>query len=280
MMKQHMNDHNGFTLIELLIAIGISGLVLTGIFQVYQGQIRTNNTQNQIVDMQQSIRVAMYFMEREIRMAGLDPSTTASSGILTAATNTITISIDATGGLNDGVDNDGDGIIDEGVDGIDNDSDGLTDEPDEAEWFDGTPEQVIYALSNDTNNNGQNDALEGINNDACDLLRNGQRVASNIDALNFAYFGMDEAQNNCDENCRLTNPLGPQLANEQLADVRSVQITVVARSGQFIPGLSIPFTDTRTYFNRPGDVILAPQNDGFRRIHLLSEVRIRNLGLL
>jgi len=261
MTHRQLRNNTGYTLIEILIAMAISGVVLTGIYQTYTNQMRTNNTQNQIVDMQQNIRVAMIFMEKEIRIAGLNPSGLADSGIDVATADMITVSVDTTGGQADGRDNNRDGNIDE-----------------PGEWFDGIPEQVTYSLSNDNNNNGQNDALEGLNDDPCHLLRNGQRLASNIDALNFVYLGLDDADPTCEENCRLLNTVSAQ----ERGDIRAVQITIIARAGENIPGLSVPYTDDKTYYNQPvaGDIILPRQNDGFRRIRLISEMRSRNIGLL
>jgi hypothetical protein len=214
-----------------------------------------------VVDMQQSIRVAMNFMEREIRIAGLDPSGLAHSGIDVAAANTITLSMDMTGGEADGRDNNRDGNVDEA-----------------GEWYDGIPEQVTYALSNDANNTGVNDALEGLNNLPCHLLRNGQRLASNIDALNFVYLGVDDTDPTCAENCRLLNFASAQ----DRGNIRAIQITVIARAGENIPGLSVPYIDDKTYYNQKiaGDIILTRQNDGFRRVRLITEVRSRNIGLL
>jgi prepilin-type N-terminal cleavage/methylation domain-containing protein len=262
MNHRHLKNSAGFTLIEILIAMTISGMVMTGIYQAYVQQMRVNNTQNQVVDMQQSVRVAMYFMEREIRLAGLDPSGLADSGIDVASANAITISMDITGGEADGIDNDGDGNVD-----------------DAEEWYDRIPEQTTYALSNDANpQDGMNDALFGVNNNPCHLLRNGQRLASNIDALNFVYLGVDDTDPTCVENCLLVNPTSPQ----ERRNIRAVQITIVARAGETIPGLSMPYTDVNTYYNQPvaGNIILPAQNDGFRRIRLISEVRSRNIGLL
>ncbi len=261
-MKPRQLQHTaGYTLIEILIAMAISGVVLAGIYQAYTNQIRTNNTQNQVVDMQQSIRVAMNFMEKEIRIAGLDPSGLANAGIDVATPNSITLSVDTTGGEADGRDNNRDGQVDEA-----------------GEWYDGIPEQVTYSLSNDANNNGQNDALEGLNTLPCHLLRGGQRLASNIDALNFVYLGVDDTDPGCIENCRLLNTVTAQ----DRGNIRAIQITVIARAGTTIPGLSMPYLDEKTYYNQPiaGDIILPRQNDGFRRVRLITEVRSRNIGLL
>ena len=264
-----------------MIAMGIVGIVLGSIYGAYLGQLRTFNTQEQAVDMQQNIRVARYFLERELRLAGLDPTGNAGAAITVANADTITFSMDFTGGESDGLDNDGDGATDDGSNGNDDDGDGLVDEPDETEWYNGSTadanEQVTYSLSNDANANGVNDGVPTENNDgsSCNLLRNGQVVAANIDALNFVYLGVNPADNSCDENCLLVAPV----ANPE--DIRSVQIALIARSGDRVRTLTTDYTDTTTYYNQPpaNQIILPAQNDTFRRICLLTNVQCRNLGL-
>jgi len=264
MTHRHLKTNAGFTLIEILIAMAISGVVLGGIYQAYTNQMRVNNTQNQVVDMQQNVRVAMLFMERDLRSAGFNPTGTANVGIDVATANTITLSIDETGGEGDFQDNDRDGVTDETPEG-----DGIADAT------------ITYALSNDVvpdGGDGQNDALYDGSNTACNLLRNGQHLASNIDALNFVYLGVDDTDPTCGEVCLLGAPTTPS----ELADIRAVQITIIARAGANIPGLSVPFTDENEYHNQPplGDIILPRLNDGFRRVRLTTEVRIRNNGLI
>ncbi|MCA1784985.1 MAG: hypothetical protein LC657_03275, partial [Desulfobacteraceae bacterium] len=55
-----------------------------GIFISYSGQQKSELSQTQVVEMQQSIRSAMYLMSREVRMAGYDPHRAFSSGIVNA----------------------------------------------------------------------------------------------------------------------------------------------------------------------------------------------------
>ncbi len=64
-------------------------------------------------------------------------------------------------------------------------------------------------------------------------------------------------------------------------DIRSIQITIVARSGQNLPGLFNRHTDNRIYLNQQGTVILdmSAAPDAFRRRVLTAEVKCRNLGL-
>ena len=65
-----------------------------------------------------------------------------------------------------------------------------------------------------------------------------------------------------------------------LDQIRSVQITIVARAGQNPrQGLPNQELDTKVYRNQQGQVILTAQNDRFRRNILTAEVRCRNLGL-
>ena len=82
-------------------------------------------------------------------------------------------------------------------------------------------------------------------------------VAENVDGLNFIYF--DAAG-----STPVANP----------EDIRSVQITLVARSGR-----DVKYTDTRAYANDQGTVILSAQNDNFRRRLLTGRVQYRNMGI-
>jgi len=287
LVQRFLASNVGFTLIEVLIAMGIVSFVLGGIYVAYRGQLRTFNTQEQVVDMQQNARVAMYFLERELRMAGLDPTGNADAGITAADNRSITFSMDFAGGANDGIDNDRDGDTDDGADTEDNDLDTLTDEPDEAEWYDGDtndPDEVVtYVLSNDVvpggDGNGVNDGLRPDSNPPteapCNLLRNGQVIASNIDALNFSYLGVDPDDNTCGESC----PWDP--LTDDLEDIRTVQVTIVARAGASVRTLSTNFTNNTTYMGQKpnSQVVLPPQGDNFRRIRLTTSVRCRNLGL-
>ena len=94
-------------------------------------------------------------------------------------------------------------------------------------------------------------------------------IALNIDAVNFAYLAADG--NNL--------IVGGAVPAGQLADIRSVQISIVARAGEN-PRYGLPNQnlDDKDYMNQQGAVILPAQNDRFRRIALSSDVLCRNLG--
>ncbi|MBW2370405.1 MAG: prepilin-type N-terminal cleavage/methylation domain-containing protein [Deltaproteobacteria bacterium] len=285
-MRKELTHNDGFTLIELLIAIAIFGTVLAGVYGALQGQLKSHYTQQETMEMQQNIRASLYLMTRELKMAGLDPSANADADILTADSHTVTFSMDFIGGANDGLDNDGDGDVDEGNDVLNNNGtlrDGITqliDEPDEDEWYDGRTdddnEEIAYILGNDADNDGINDGLPTENNDrgTCDLIRIRdplgvapirEILAQNIDALNFVYL---------DENGA---PLATPVADTSL--IRSVQISIVARSGPWVSDLSYTFFNNQAYQDQQGAVFLPAQNDNFRRMLITTEVRCRNLGL-
>jgi prepilin-type N-terminal cleavage/methylation domain-containing protein len=71
MTRLNMPSKNrGVTLIELLIALVISSILIGALYRTFIGQQKTYIVQDQVVDMQQNVRVAINKMMREIRMAG------------------------------------------------------------------------------------------------------------------------------------------------------------------------------------------------------------------
>jgi type IV pilus assembly protein PilW len=63
-------NRKGMTLIELLVALTISGVLLAGVYRTFISQQHTFTVQDQVVDMQQNVRLAINRMTRELRMAG------------------------------------------------------------------------------------------------------------------------------------------------------------------------------------------------------------------
>ena len=209
-------SNQGVTLIELMIGMTIFLLVLGGIYSTFQSQHKSYLMQEEVAAMQQNIRAAMFYMTKEIRMAGCDPTGNAGAGIVTANANSISFTEDIRG--------DADG----------SDPDGATNDPNES---------IAYALS------GNN------------LVRNtgggNQVVAENIDALDFVYL---------DEN---GNPTAT------LTDIRSVEITIVARTGRALRATK----NNNLYYNQQGTQILGAQNDNFSRKSMTTFIKGRNLGI-
>jgi prepilin-type N-terminal cleavage/methylation domain-containing protein len=100
-----------------------------------------------------------------------------------------------------------------------------------------------------------------------------QTVAENIEVLNFIYL---DGQGNV-----IATPLDFANAVDRpaLDSIRSIQITLIARSGANVPVLMMKHTDHHTYTNQQGDILLADPDDNFRRIVLTAAVQCRNLVL-
>ena len=72
MENQNRFNSKGITLIELLIALAIFGIVVAGIYRLFTAQSKAYTVQDQVVDVQQSIRSAIEILLRDIRMTGSD----------------------------------------------------------------------------------------------------------------------------------------------------------------------------------------------------------------
>ena len=83
-IKEH--EEKGFTLIELLVAMVIAAIVMTSVYSVYSAQQRSYVVQEDVAAMHQNLRAAMSFMEREIRMAGCNPTNAPGIGIQSDST--------------------------------------------------------------------------------------------------------------------------------------------------------------------------------------------------
>ena len=156
-------------------------------------------------------------MEKEIRMAGCDPTGVTTAGIIQANANLMELKADM----------DGDGTI-------------------------ATDEHMTYSLP------------------GADLIRNGGRIAENIDALNFVYLDGESPPN-------VLNPNKTDVSTTSIPDIRSVQVTVVARTGKVDPH----YADSAAYKNKIGETIFTPSGDAvhFRRKVLSTSIKFRNLGL-
>jgi type IV pilus assembly protein PilW len=220
-----VRNQKGFTLIELLVAMSVAGIVMAGVYSAYYSQQKSFVVQDEVAEMQQNLRAAMFFMAREIRMAGCNPTGGANAGFVTANANTINFTMDLWGK---------DMVVDP--------PDGDTSDDDE----DITYSLVGSEIKRDT---GGGEA-------PADL----PTIAENIDALDFVYL---------DEN-------GVDITGGSTMAIRSVQITIVARTGRGDPG----YSDTTSYTNLQGTEILAPPNDNFRRRTLSTNIKSRNMGLL
>jgi len=223
-----LRKRDGFTLIELLVAMVLSVIILAGIYSTYYSQQKSYLVQEQVAAMQQNLRAALFYMEREIRQAGCDPTRKAGAGLTTANVNTIGFTEDADGDSN---------LL-----------------------------EVMYALYTDT------DGIQKLGRQTRvppNPFSGTRAVADNIDVIDFVY--LDKDGNDLDEGGgNVISPAG-------IAKIRSVQVTVVARTGI----QDVTYTNTDDYYNQHdlGTPLLAAPNDHFRRKLLSTNIKFRNLGL-
>ncbi len=78
----------GFTLTELLVAMVLMGVVMAALYSAYAGQQRAYETTQDVTAIQQNLRSGMYFLEKDLRMAGYDPQGEGGFGFtgITSAT--------------------------------------------------------------------------------------------------------------------------------------------------------------------------------------------------
>jgi len=72
MQEQLLNGLNkkGFTMVELLVAMTMSLVVLVAVYMTFKTQLYSFQLAEQTAPLQQNVRVAKVFLERDIRMAG------------------------------------------------------------------------------------------------------------------------------------------------------------------------------------------------------------------
>ena len=222
-VKPGIKNNRGFSLIELMVAMAIAVIILASIYAAYRAQIRTHVTQQTVVEIQQNLRSSMYYLQRSLRMAGHNPEGApadevgfladfsafsaphAVSGAITDGTN-VAFAFDVTGQHLDGLDNDGDGQIDEDDERV---ADGTINETLENEL-------IAFRLNGNTLESW---IYTGPN--AGDYAW--QPIADNIQSLEFLYLLDTDGDNVID--AQTDDPVG----TGDLDNIRSVRITITAQ---------------------------------------------------
>ncbi len=199
-----IRQNKGLTLIELMTSIAIFSFVLTASMAIFHAQQNSFNAQQAVVEAQQGGRAAMYFMSRELRLAGYDEPETrpAGAGFITAGPSVVQFSAS----IHNGFDDDGDLLVDEwdeagniAFNGRDDDGDGVVDGFEEAQTLGvvdqdvNDPNEVIrygFDPTDDADGDGIADNPPGM----APLTRNDingantfERLGENIEAIGFAY---------------------------------------------------------------------------------------------
>ena len=248
-------NNKAFSLIETMVSMAIFSIIMAGIMTAFHEQMELHSKQQNISEMQQDARTAMYFMSKELKMAGFDPTGTAETGISPMAKrhDAVTLSMDVTGGESDGRDNDGDGKNDNYQEIAF--GDGKTDDSNEV---------ITYALKNGTltRTSGRGSP---------------QTLAGNIEVLDLEYFGLNPLDPLCKEHCHLDLALAA--ANPDA--IRSIQVSIIAQSKPETIANRLSDLDESIYRNQLGKIILNKQikPDQVRRLLLSTEIRLRNQGL-
>jgi type IV pilus assembly protein PilW len=278
----YWRDNSGITLVEILVTLAITGIVSAAIFSVYNTSLKTHTSQTQVADVQQDIRAGLFFMTRELRMAGYDATNLADAtitpGAATPGNNTIqfTFDLDENGSLNDIDDEDGDGDIAEA-------------DPDETVSYALYTTDGIQKLGRTTagTTNRLVEYAEALGmayaiDDGSGRLRTnaGGTVWAVIDAGTGNWFDLDADQDgdvDTDDDSfdgaadgTITGRNTGVAADP--ADIRAVRVWLLART----EASDSDYTNNLNYV--VGNSVLN-YNDNFRRRLLTSIVKCRNMGL-
>ena len=224
---------------ELLVVLAMTGIVMAAVYSTYRSQQDSYVVQEQVVEMQQNLRAALFLLGKDLMAAGFNPAKNpAIEGFLpeipddnpTPETSTSATSLAMTADL---------------------DMNGSINTDDDTE-------QVAYRF------NSGSLTLEKFMYDSG--VWSWQTVADNIEGVNFVYLDGDG------------NPLDPSTATN-LPLIRSVQVTVLARTGSETKDFTNTMTYTNqwsegdTYywsFEAPGD--------NYRRRLMTTTILCRNMG--
>jgi type IV pilus assembly protein PilW len=83
MKARSISSIKGVSLIELLVALVICGIVVAGAYRFFIVQTRAYAVQDQVIEAQQTVRLAMEILLRDLRMAGYDDDSIKSTVTIT-----------------------------------------------------------------------------------------------------------------------------------------------------------------------------------------------------
>src|SRR5210317_1414014 len=116
---KHMKNDNGFTLVELMVTVMLTAIAVISIYRGYTSFSQAADAQQQVMEMQQNLRIGMTRLAADIRRAGVNEEDEDTAGFIAADATSMEFSMDlGSGGVfaTDGEDNDGDTVNDNPAD--------------------------------------------------------------------------------------------------------------------------------------------------------------------
>jgi len=259
-----MNNMRGFTLVELMIVVLLTAIAVIAIYRGYTAFSHSVDVQEQIIEMQQNLRIGMHWLEKDLRRAGMNEEEDETAGYRLdrngdgPGPSSVSFTMDL-GGTDPGIDDE------DTSDGFDPGDNGLTDDN---EWLTyklvpvaGT---TFFNLVKTDENNGDPDAPDDMT------------IITNVDALNFVY--LDEDGGDLDPDATPDDPAnGRNFLNDSgdMSNIRSIQVAIVVRT----TNEDLRYTNTEEYRNLQGSLIYQAPGDHFRRRVSIKQIKIRNAGL-
>ena len=261
-MRNSAKDNEGFTIIELLMAMMTGIVVLSGIYAAYNSQQKIHAKEQMVVDAQQEVRSAAFFMIREMRLAGMDEKGTAGAGFLSAGPHSIqfTVDLDDDGDVTDpdenvaygfsaGADADANGFADDGAAPIKRFTVGNDDIAEDIH-------AIGFAYAFDDDEDGDLDFVDSNGNALLDV---GEEI--------WAY------DSDADGSLDWDNDAGALLPSAVGYDkIRAVRIWLLARTRRPLRG----YSGSKNFI--VGDKVVNV-NDNYQYRLLTTTVKCRNMGL-
>ena len=256
--RKHIQNDNGFTLVELMVTVFLTAIAVISIYRGYTAFSQAADAQQQVMEMQQNLRIGITRLAADIRRAGVNEEDEDIAGFIAADATSMEFSMDlGSGGVfaTDGEDNDGDGVEDDDPDAdiaaLEAEEEGRVGDGD----VDDDGERIRYTLvANGTTNDLRREVWDA------DLVPPGygaQTIITNVSALHFVYLDVNG---------------DPTAAPE---DIDTVEITMVVRT----TNEDYRITNKETYANQLNTWSYTSPNDNFRRRAMSMRVKIRNAQL-
>lgn len=253
-IKTLRKGQSGFTMVEILVALVLSLLLLTGVYNVFISQQKAYTVEDQLTELMQNVRVGMDFIMRDLRMAGYDPNANLPGGVQIfgftdsafTESNDSSIGAASSQAIYFTLDADGDGVID--TNGNERKAYNIADK---------------YLMDGKTSGaDGLLDTLQKATIDAAGAISGWQAVAENITALTFTYTYVD---GDTSDTAGLPNNTDADASNDY-EDIRLVKISITARTeredADFTTGFDLVPTVPGTCRTRTLTAYLKPRNLG------------------